>query len=131
MISAKKANYGINNVDNGIVKYIQEINNLGYKTVLSCSGMKMDHIKNKNCPFICFERPHLSGEEILRFLRFIRDCLYNSNWDVKFISRYVIGYLPGGLDDTEIKERFQKLVSILKRMIFLRYNYLPQLLYNL
>jgi len=122
MISANKINYGIYNVDNGIVRYIKEINNLGYKTVLSCSGMKRDHSKAKICPFICFERPRLSGEAILLFLRFIRDCLYNSNWDIRFISRYVIGYLPGGLDDIEIKERFRKLVSILRNMVFLRSN---------
>jgi len=122
MISANKSNYRIYNVDKGIVHYIQEINNLGYKTVLSCSGMKRDHNNIKKGPFICFERPRLSGGEVLLFLRFIRDCLYNSNWDVRFLSRYVIGYLPWGLEDSDIKKRFQKFVTILKNMNFLRLN---------
>ena len=113
----------IDNLDNGIVQFIQKINNLGYKTVMSCSGMKKDHLGvkkfvAKKCPFICISWPHLSGEEMLLFLRFIGDCLYNSNWNVQYFSYYVVGYLPWGLNDAIIKRRFQKFLFNLRIMDF-------------
>jgi len=113
----------INNVDNGIVQFIQEINNLGYRTVLSCSGTKEDHFETFRCPFICFSWPQLAGEEMLLFLRFIGDCLYNSNWDVRYFSQYVVGYLPWGLKDSKIKRRFQKFLLNLKNMDFFKHSY--------
>lgn len=111
-------------LDNGIKQNIEEINNLGYKTVMSCSGMKKDHVDATKCPFICLEWPRLSGQDLLLFLSFIGDCLYNSNWDVEYFSHYVIGYLPWGLTDTDIKERFKKFVINLKIMNFLKQSYL-------
>jgi len=93
-------------MDNGIIQYIEEINNLGYKTVMSCSGMKKDHVDAKKCPFICFEWPRLSGQDLFLFLSFIGDCLYNSNWDV-----------------ADIKVRFKKFVINLKIMNFLKQSY--------
>ena len=107
-------------LDDGIIQYIKEINNLGYRTVMSCSGMKKDHVEIQQCPFICFEWPLLSGKEMLFFLRFIGDCLYNSNWDVVYFSHYIIGYLPWGLNDIDINERFKKFVINLKSMDFFR-----------
>ncbi len=113
----------INNVDNGIVQFIQEINNLGYRTVMSCSGTKEDHIETFRCPFICFGWPQLAGEEMLLFLRFIGDCFYNSNWDVQYFSQYVVGYLPWGLEDSKIKRLFQKFLLNLKNMDFFKHSY--------
>ena len=118
----------INNVDNGIVHFIQEINNLGYKTVMSCSGMKKDHLVAKTfvakkCPFICISWPNLLGEEMLLFRRFIGDCFYNSNWEVQYFSHYVVGYLSWGLNDTVINRRFQKFLFNLKKMDFFKYSY--------
>jgi len=113
-----------NNLDNGIIQYIEEINNLGYKTVMSCSGMKKDHVDATKCPFICFEWPRLPGQDLFLFLSFIGDCLYNSNWDVVYFPHYVIGYLPCGLNDTDIKVRFKKFVINLKIMNFLKQSYL-------
>ncbi len=113
----------INNVDSGIVQFIQEINNLGYRTVLSCSGTIEDHFGTLRCPFICFGWPQLAGEEMLLFLRFIGDCLYNSNWDVRYFSHYVVGYLPWGLRDSKIKRRFQKFLLNLKNMDFFKHSY--------
>ena len=89
---------------------------------MSCSGMKKDHHVAEKIPFICFGWPQLSGEEMLLFIRFIGDCLYNSNWDVHYFSQYIVGYLPWGLNDTHIKERFQKFVSNLKTMDFFKYQ---------
>jgi len=114
----------ISNVDNGIVQLIQEINNLGYRTVMSCSGTKEDHLEAFiRSPFICFSWPQLVGEEILLFLRFIGDCLYNSNWEVQYFSQYVVGYLPWGLEDSKIKRRFQKFLLNLKNMDFFKHSY--------
>lgn len=113
----------INNVDNGIVQFIQEINNLGYRTVMSCSGMKEDHFETFKRPFICFGLPQLAGEEMLLFLRFLGDCLFNSNWDVQYFSQYVVGYLPWGLKDSKIKRRFQKFLLNLKNMDFFKHSY--------
>ena len=112
----------INNADNGIVQFIQEINNLGYRTVMSCSGTKEDHFETYRCPFICFGWPQLTGEKMVLFLRFIGDCLYNSNWDVQHFSQYVVGYLPWGLKDSLIKRRFQKLLLNLKNMDFFKHS---------
>ncbi len=114
----------ISNVDDGIVQLIQEINNLGYRTVMSCSGTKEDHFEaSLKCPFICFSWPQLVGEEMHLFLRFIGDCLYNSNWEVQYFSQYVVGYLPWGLTDSKIKRRFQKFLLNLKKMDFFKHSY--------
>jgi hypothetical protein len=123
MISKAKEYFELHNIDNGIALFIQEINILGYKTLMSCSGMKKDHNEAEKCPFICFEKPRLSGEEMIIFLRFLGDCLYNSNWYVEYFSCYVVGYLPWGLDDTDIKKRFQKFLTNLKTMDFFTHSY--------
>ncbi|MFX1567700.1 MAG: hypothetical protein ACFFCV_04950 [Promethearchaeota archaeon] len=123
MISKAKKYFELNNIDNGIAPFIQEINSLGYKTIMSCSGMKKDHKETEKCPFICFERPRLSGEEMILFLRFLGDCLYNSNWDVEYFSCYVIGYLPRGLDDPDIKKRFKKFLANLKNRDIFTHSY--------
>jgi len=123
MISKDKEFFNLDNVDNGIAHFIQEINDMGYKTIMSCSGMKEDHFKVEKCPFICFDWPRLSGEEIILFLRFLGDCFYNSNWYVEYFSRYVVGYLPSGLKDKDIKKRFQKFVSNLRVMDYFKHSY--------
>ena len=123
MISKDKDYFALDKIDTGIAPFIQEINSLGYKTLMSCSGMKKDHKEAAKCPFICFERPRLSGDEMILFLRFLGDCFYNSNWDVEYISRYVVGYLPKGLDDPDIKKRFQKFLLNLKTFDFFTHSY--------
>lgn len=123
MISEFRNTSGIYGIDGGINKYIQEINNLGYKTIMSCSGMKRDHYEKYKCPFICFERPNLSDNELIKYLEFIGDCLFNSNWFVEYYPRYIIGYLPWGLTDSNIEKRFQKFVNNLKMRDFFKYSY--------
>jgi hypothetical protein len=113
----------LNHIDHGITDFIQEINNLGYKTIMSCSGMKKDHYELEKCPFICIDRPEASKEEIFSYLCFIGDCFYNSNFFVEFFSRYIIGYLPWGLDDSNIEKRFQKFVNNLKNWDFFNNSY--------
>ncbi len=113
----------MNKVDKCIAKYIKQINNLGYQTVLSCSGMQRDHYNDRKCPFICFVPPHLFGEEMNQYLRFIGDCLYNSNWFVEFFPHYIVGYLPWGLKDSNIKNRFHKFVSNLRMRDFFKHSY--------
>ena len=113
----------VQNVDDGIVKYIQLINNLGYKTIMSCSGMEKDHYNKEKCPFICFIPPVLSKHNLSKYLCFLGDCLYNSNWYVEFFPRYIVGYLPWGLNDSEIEFRFQKLVTNLHTRDFFKYSY--------
>lgn len=113
----------IHGVDNSISPYIQEINNLGYKTIMSCSGMEKDHSGKEKCPFICFDRPNLSNDDLIRYLQFIGDCFFNSNWFVEYFPRYIIGYLPWGLDDSNIERRFQKFVNNLRKRDFFKYSY--------
>jgi hypothetical protein len=113
----------IHNLDNGIVKYIQEINTLGYKTIMSCSGMEKDHYKRQKPPFICFNFPELSNHELRKFLSFLGDCLYNSNWYVEYFPRHIVGYLPWGLNDSDIEYRFKKLLNNLRTRDFFKYSY--------
>lgn len=113
----------IHSVDNGISQYIQEINSLGYTTIMSCSGMEQDHYEKEKCPYICIDRPNLSDDDLIKYLQFIGDCFYNSNWFVEYFPRYIIGYLPWGLDDSNIETRFQKFVHNLKMRDFFKYSY--------
>jgi hypothetical protein len=110
--------------DNGISKYIQQINELGYKTIMSCSGMDKEHKQKEKCPFICFAKPKdLSKEDISKYFCFIGDCLYNSNWFVECFSRNLVGYLPWGLDDSDIDRRFQKFLLNLRIRDFFKHSY--------
>ena len=110
-------------IDHGISQFIQEINSLGYMTIMSCSGMKQDHYEKEKCPYICFEQPNLSHEELIKYMQFLGDCFYNSNWFVEYFPRYIVGYLPWGLDDSIIENRFQKFVCNLKMRDFFKYSY--------
>ncbi len=123
MIKEFRNSSEIHGIDNGISHYIQEINSLGYPTIMSCSGMEQDHYEKEKCPYICFERPNLSDEELIRYMQFIGDCFYNSNWFVEYFPRYIIGYLPWGLDDSNIETRFKKFVHNLKMRDFFKYSY--------
>lgn len=113
----------LNQVDNGIMEYIQEINDLGYVTVMSCSGMKEDHYEVEKCPFICFNYPELSGDELKSYLRFLGDSLFNANWFIEFFNRNVSGYLPWGLNDSNIENRFKKLINNLKLRDSMKFSY--------
>ena len=115
--------YKIFDLDNGIIKYIQEINNLGYKTIMSCSGMRKDHYHTDNYPFICFTLKELNKRSLNKFFSFITDCLYNSNWYVELYPLYIIGYLPLGLNDSDIENRFQKLLKNLRMQEFFKKSY--------
>ena len=119
---ARKTNV-LTDLDNGIADYIHEINDLGYKTYLSCSAMKEDVHDKEQCPFICFCPIDLAGEELVNYYRFLGDCFYNSNWFVEYISHYVIGYLPWGLSDSKIRDRFERLIQNLKMMNFFNHSY--------
>ena len=119
---ARKTNM-LTDLDKGITDYIQEINDLGYSTYMSCSGMKEDDHDKEQCPFICFCPIDLADEELVKFYRFLGDSFYNSNWFVEYISNYVIGYLPWGLSDSNIKDRFERLIQNLKMMDFFKNSY--------
>ncbi|MFX1340189.1 MAG: hypothetical protein ACFFDK_16380 [Promethearchaeota archaeon] len=123
MISEFRNTCEIYGIDGGIIKYIQEINTLGYRTIMSCSGMKKDHYGTHKCPFICFEMPKLSNNNEIKYLQFIGDCLFNSSWFVEYFPRYIVGYLPWGLNDSIIEQRFQKFVNNLKMRDFFKYSY--------
>ena len=123
MISEFRNTCEMYGIDSGITKYIQDINTLGYKTIMSCSGMKKDHYEKDKCPFICFERPHLSDDDLIKYIQFIGDCLFNSNWFVEYFPRYIIGYLPWGLNDSNIEKRFQKFLHNLRMRDFFKYSY--------
>jgi len=124
MINGSQYSSEMFNLDGGISHYIQDINNMGHKTVMSCSGMEQDHYKKEKCPFICFEKPQLSNDDdLIKYLKFIGDCFYNSNWFVEYFSQYVVGYLPWGLNDSNIKRRFKKFVNNLKLRDGFNYSY--------
>ena len=65
----------------------------------------------------------ITGEELVKYYRCLGDCFYNSNWFVEYISHYVIGYLPWGLSDSIIKDRYKRLIQNLKMMNFFNHSY--------
>ncbi len=121
-----KLKFDESKIDRGIVEHLKKINHLGYKTIMSCSGMEKDHDEKNNdrCPYICFDKPQFTEKDELNvFIRFLGDSLYNSNWFVEIFYPYVVGYLPKKLSDEVIKVRFQKLVNTLKLRDFFKYSY--------
>ena len=123
MISPARKIHTFEDLDDGIKDYIQELNDLRYVTYMSCSGMKGDHHEGEICPFLCFCPLKLADEELVKYYRFLGDCFFNSNWFVEYLADFVIGYLPYGLSDAIIKERFERLIRNLKMRDFFKNSY--------
>ena len=130
-------------VDAGIARYIKIINRLGYPTKMSCSGMESDgHLtKNGNRPHISFKRPIKPSINVSDYFKVLSSCfiklneieeyMYPNNpekkifWYLSFQPKNTISpvdlrslttYLPLGLKDKQIRDKFDELVQLLKKI---------------
>jgi len=130
-------------IDAGIARYIKIINKLGYLTKMSCSGMKSDgHIaKNGNRPHVSFDRPISPSLNVTEYFKVLASCFIKLNkleedmypinpekrifWYLSFQPhasknpedlQNLTTFLPLGLKDEQIRNKFEELVQILKKI---------------
>ncbi|MBN1801929.1 MAG: hypothetical protein JW891_10510 [Candidatus Lokiarchaeota archaeon] len=134
-------------VDGGIARFIKNFNKWGYTTKMSCSAMISDghNIKLGYRPFISFERPseeESNPEVYFRFLvsvfkevnyleelRLPYDPELRAYWYLNFQPlnskdlsevKGLNAYLPYGMPDDKIFEKFKELHSFLRQKDFFK-----------
>lgn len=130
-------------VDAGIARYIEEFNELGYSTKMSCSGMKVDGHdgQNENRPYISFDRPRDLKLNYTEYFKLLTSCFIRLNaleeqkihinckdkifWYLTFQPynrtnpANLVGmtsYLPLGLKDESINEKLEELLHMLRKI---------------
>ncbi len=99
-------------VDIGIIKYLRIINDMGFITLSSCSGMKRDHIgEEKFYSYINFEKRTPSNDELLM------DCLKKAGFSVSIKDKAISGRLSEKMSDSDIKKSFENLIQLLNKQL--------------
>lgn len=109
-------------VDVGISKYIKELNDWGYETCMSCSGMEWDnHDHELDFPSIFFVKPsHLKHKE-MKYFDLLSQSLKRAGFAVEFQPslkniQWVIGYIYSRVSkDDGIDQKFRTLVNLLTK----------------
>ncbi len=95
-------------VDVGILNYLRIINDMGFNTTSSCSGMNQNHIGGEDIyPYISFKTKHIYNET------FLIDCLNRAGFRVLKTKFVIVGKLSGKRKDSYIKKSFEKLIQFL------------------
>jgi len=114
-------------IDSSIAVIIEEINNLGYTTDASCSGLRPDHDKDmQGTPYIIFKAPNFENGNINKeyYFKFLAYALERCGFIPVSVAQSgpitdLIGYMPGTLSDFGVLSKFEALCVMLRKRDFL------------
>jgi len=109
-------------VDAGLSKYLKELNDWGYKTCMSCSGMEWDnHNRELDIPSIFFVKPSHKKHKEMKYFIFLSQSLKRAGFVVEYQPslkniQWVIGYIYSRVSkDDDIDRKFRTLVNLLTK----------------
>ena len=119
--------YKLFEIDFSIAGIIEKINNLGYITDASCSGLGPDHDKDMlGNPYIIFKPPKFENGSINEeyYFKFLAHALERCGFLPVSMAKSgpikkLIGYLPGKLSDFGVLSKFEALCVMLRKGNFL------------